>query len=117
MFQVHAICQECNKRINVQEMDYVAEFGGGLSIRRAWHIPCLPVSLVRSGTVNADGRQLFRWAAWQLKQIEESNSMLVQRTDALAKEVERLMKAQGASDQDIKDFRAEFSVYDNEEGP
>ena len=38
--------------------------------------------------------------------------MLRHRTETLGNEVERLMRAQGASEDDIVDFRAEFSFYD-----
>ena len=38
--------------------------------------------------------------------------MLRQRTETLGNEVERLMRAQGASKDDIVDFRAEVSFYD-----
>ena len=116
MFPHNAVCQSCKQPINVIERDYVADYKG-LGKGRAWHMTCLFIPMVLSGTLNIRPDELLRWTTWQLKRIEESNSMLVQRTDSLAKEVERLMKAEGASDQDIKDFRAEFSVYDNEEGP
>jgi hypothetical protein len=45
--------------------------------------------------------------------LTQANTVLRQRTETLANEVERVMGAKGTSEEEIDDFKAEFRLYDD----
>ncbi len=110
MFVRREDCLVCGEEIDWRNTrDYVADRPVGLDqSREVWHFRCVPVNEVVSGEITiAEG--LDRYNLWRLHQLAEENVVLRERTDALMREMERRMRADGATDQEIEDFQFEYS--------
>ena len=101
-------CEGCGERIAPRESQIAASSYGD----RRWHFHCLTLDKLADETSPLSVDSLARYACWRIIGLVEANAVLRQRTETLGNEVERLMRAQGASEEDIGDFRAEFHIHD-----
>lgn len=114
MFDHRENCLVCGEEVAWRtNRDFVADRPAGLGpSRNVWHFRCVPVDEVVSGEITiAEG--LGRYNLWRLQQLAEANVVLRERTDALMREMERRMRANGATDQEIEDFQVEYSFRES----
>ena len=107
------VCESCNEPAGDNNRQHVFEVAyGGMDGSKVWHFRCLSMDGVISGKLPLSVSDLVRYNTWHISRLIKENTALRQRTDTLADEVERLMRANGASGQEISDFLAGFSFYD-----
>ena len=106
MFVRSPECQVCGARVDDRARDWVADSTG--PDRRVWHFGCLPEEEVAAGEIAILADHLSRYNVWRIQALKEENTFLRERTDALFREVVRLMQATGSTEQDVEDFAAEF---------
>lgn len=116
MYQ-NVVCDACGEAIRRDDREHVSDPYDERPGHKVWHFRCLPLDLVASQQVRVRSDDLARCAIWHISRLTKANTALRQRTDALAYQLERLMWASGASEEEVGDFRAEFSIYDDGAGP
>ena len=104
-------CHACEEAID-RDGWYVRESYGIPGERRVWHLICLPFEDVINRHISLSGEEMAQYSLWKIQQLTEDMTMLRQRTEALSAELRRQMKANGATDQEVEDFLAEFRLYD-----
>ena len=111
-------CHSCGKEINLgQDLYHVAEPRGGLSYGPVWHFQCLTPEQAFSNSYTLDSTQLARWSAWHISNITRENTALRRRTQALALQIEQLIRKTGGSEEEVEEFRFGFRLYDEELKP
>ena len=112
------ICQECREPINDNSREHAADrpwMPNGS--RKIWHFQCLPIERVASGEQTIVTDDLARYNTWRIQKLtegmERENRSLRQRTSALRQELEKQMRANGATEDQIQDFRHDYRLQED----
>ena len=119
MIHMNEECHECGEPIDRRNGEHAADqpWNTGMS-RKIWHFRCLPEERVASGQQSITPHDLSRYNTWKIRQLEQKllreNETLRQRTSALSRVLQNLMRENGAREEDIKDFLYEYRLKDGE---
>ncbi len=110
-------CESCHESIGNNDREHVLESAyGGMYASKVWHFRCLSIDEVIAGKFAFRSDQLTWYSIWHISRLIKENTVLKHKTEALADEVKRLLRDNDASGQEIDDFWAGFSFYDNRGG-
>ena len=104
----HMTCQVCRERINFPTEQYVADRPLDRIDTKVWHYACMPLDLVASGEQSIMEEYAMGYYAWHVQKLLHENGDLRQRTGALLRELQRQMKAKGATNEEMEDLLDDY---------
>ena len=77
---------------------------------KSYHVECADFN------TDLDTEYRARFNTYHIEKLTAENTKLNQKVNTLLKELEKLVKTSGGTDEEIEDIRAEFNVYDEAKG-
>ena len=98
-------CIKCEERLNQGERSLTMRHSM-LSDPKCIHYECADFDARLVPESQGD------FNSWHIQKLITENSNLNQKVNTLLRELIEMLRNQGATDQDIEDIRAEFTLYD-----
>lgn len=106
----HNKCQVCEEMIEFRLNQYVADRDITRADSKVWHYACMPLDLVASGEQSIMEEYAMGYYAWHVQKLLHENGVLRQRTGALLRELQRQMKANGTTNEEMEDLLDDYSL-------